>query len=1277
MSKPIESFGIEQLPVAGKKRADMSANSSHGVDNFADVLQKNLMRVKLWLWMQNNHPEEAGVLCDQKKMDTALGLMNKGDDSLGSRDEAWEEVKKSLGIRDSVKKSVQEMSLTEVVKTTLNDEASDKWSAELILVAKLEKSEKIDKAELDKIDGFLKTALKEYGPEGLREVTSGAGLEAVEDKIRHAMAIAEIKVMQAQKDVVGDKTALTKYGDVIGDSGEKRLLQPRVRKSKKRDQLEEEIETYTKFAELAMDQEKLGLATESDLREGFVSSNNLRQKVDQMVNRKVSGADKEKLYQMLTTSQRVYQDALLEKLIAKYEKAGRTWTSREVESGLEQVLREKKSRWSSKVEMPKLDELEVELERKMQTIRAKRKIPVAAGAASREQTSWEPSNEEFETEQRKARIEKEIADVMGPSQEGFNIFKDPHFFQDLARGDEGIEEIVKRAKPKDVVRFKDFLNKMRKSKEVGMLRERSAGEYFPGERLTGSRDNNAAWLSEINRLKEEKRFGEAASLMLEYITRIGIQESSQDWEFALIKRNFSDAIATASPDFKEAFDLNMQLGYLPNMNSQNLEKYYATAEQIFGKGKQELTTGETSLFSGNRVTTAEGKSVVFSMRTMKALLRNPRHMLRILKADPNTTDSTLQNIMLEELYGKGAHIGVRTVDGKKLSCLALPGVAEEDWKQLNEIEVGIQFAEIWAGGFNGWEKDGKKLKLSEMLQRNQWIMKNGLGLQWYSGEWKQLMAAKSYQDAVLQAAPKSLLTAEMAKAAYQGNFENIRPPLMRAAETITSVLGPMPIYKLDNIVIQNVQDKLEERAGVDRGKGKKIGEMIAAMYRQERVEDVGGEKLSFFSRLRDPRTSRLAFNTLSELDDGVVDVLVEKLDDMDIKKIPTREELKSYYTDFVALEAGSLSIINDPDGKRLGNIRYFGQMYKGTWQEVQELKMSSMKATWDSLGEKELTGLIEMNEGFTGELDSEGKIVDFDARFKRSGVVDVSLMKEYLLKNMWQEAMQDPTHTKHGDDWEQYFVKYSQARDKFLATFYKEFATIQGAKKHFIELDESLAQFLPPMQRRNITSLIGHDLNRATSYQSALAPLEIPLTTSRQHKHHWWEFGKSDHTMRGTSEIIWDKWTDSDGKAYYAYDKYGCRTYQKEQYVGNWAAKEQGDDSWRPHDFEDIGQKLQENGLLDERSKHLWLERVMSQKKEGRALVGMLGKRLGMSQEAIEKMGDAFGGLSTKGWLVLSKIFLFDDPKYALFSFMHEVSGLSSKTVESILGFDLMGGGKR
>lgn len=1296
-------------------------NGHKSITGAVEAMVKNLRKIKVWAWLVENNEDASQILSDQDALDKALNEMT--DDEM-SESSVRGRVLKAIGLKDKAEVEVENKSLRNIVGADDKDEMFsidhdfktkdiDEWLKELA------KEDTPDKELIDKLDKRMKLVFEKYGPKNLEGVTDGRALAELDDRLEYLRTLKNIRLAGSQSKLTGGKTSVGNiYEKDIKDVSRNSMW--RIRTSTSKSTKLEALVAKTREESLEiLTRDGLKKLSGEDLIKRLSHVNELRDNIVHMLGSNTSIESADRLRSMLRTIQTQYEMTLADKLYDTWKLGNRSgeWSNDVARIGVKNYLENTRKTWSVRVEVDDKDSragfqrlingAEIESAKYVEKMRA-RGPKVNEKVADHNIAG--PSSEQFLEMKKFKESELELNRILGANgyaEMNYNLFEDNKFWEDLASGDEGMKRIVDRAKPKDEKAFKAILEKMRTGKEVGKF-EGLFGRSRYGVDANESVDGEPDFQTELKELMNNGRYGAAANLMLEYTTRVGIRETGQDLEFMMLRRNFLNKISKISPDFAAQFEMNQMLGYMPNLSSQKIEDFLGSYQRLHSKGNLDIIEGDNALMGGNQVE-YDGKKITFSVKTFAAILRNPRHMIRVLRAGPNTMDSTLQGIMLEEMYGRGARLEPVTVGRKRELFLALPGQEQSEWRSLKDIKVKMRFAELDTLGFNGWSKtdvekgkDGKGITLEEALNRNQWMLRDGMAMMWYSEEWKHVVAAKSYNVAVLGAAAKALLTSDIAKAAYQMHFANVAAPMAEVAEiTSGSILSGMSVYKAKDMVGKNIERNLLKDLGqkitdpleakIMRERYESIGKIFVNMHVRSRDVRIAGETKQFMSRIRMNDMARLAFNDLSEESDEVLQLLTNRFEDMGIKGMPTKNELLEYYRRWKSGGGkGNLpKAILKSDGKtesrsELMTVAYFGQEYDALWREVNELKMSGdMRKTWDGLSMEELNVLWKMNDKVTGK-PSEHHLIVLDGETQNQAL---KRSKEQFLGELYIGAFVDRTSTNNGDDHDQYALKYAPAKYEALKPLYQLVAA-RGTVADFEAFIDQIQLFMEPEERLNTIALLGNRLNAATSGQR-LSPLRIPLTTSRRHQkeHPSWKFWeKKDHKMRGAGEIEWIKHTDLNGNTFIATTVNGDRAYEEEYYggkgliggvvdSGNWSKNELDIDLWKPVDFEMISANLGVRMQLDRHSVHIMAEKMLGTAKDVEHVFGKFLDKTNMSSESKHNLIHTITGLTSKGKLLALKLFLFNDPKYAMWTLMHEFTGFTGKAFEQVFGFSVGGGG--
>ena len=1275
----------EEIAAAeGQPGAPSPASRTEGTGTVID-LEHTLNRLKVWMLLGRTNPEVANLLLNRDNVEAAAEALSMKDSAHKQRKEAL----KALGLHEQAEREVvdNKLPMEEVLGFGRGRGGENKrrfeamWEVEIggykKTVEEWLEYYKTHTAEarqenVEQLRNAIERVKDGFGIERLKFVSLDAEkLSEVEDGIAGLKAKKDFYLATEQKETSGGKTAVAVNfaEEVVKEDG---VLQVRDA-SKGPNNLGEVVKRVREAAATTQEMDELAKLSEADLMGRFKDVNQLLVHIQALRGSELSYGETKRLKHILISLQTQYQEQLANKIADQWIKDNKSDDWQEVKyQAVEKAINKRRGWFSARVDLEGSNEKEnyenllKEASNQARVAAEKlQKAPYRTGQQKPYPDITGVSDANGRSLVKAAQLEDELQEIMGESR--YNMFDDKDFWNDLQAGDEGVRRIAERARDQGVVdqtRFENMIHQLKKKIEGGGGKRARYG--MPG----GSEmDDIPEIITDLHKYMTLGEWGAAANAMLEYTTRVGMQENTNDLQFMYVRRNFMEKISKVSPDFAEQFGRNQQMGYLPGVFAQKPEDFYGVQGKVFAKGNTDLFFGPNAFMSGNVVEMPDGKKMVISTKSFVAALRSERNILRILRAEPNTMDSTLQNILLEEMFGEGTKLGV--VDGPNGEDLMTVTFADGTTKLMSEIKIKMQFAEVGKRGYKGWRPAlDEEIDLEKMLNRNQWMLRNGLNFMWYSEMWMDTM--KSYQKDVMGNAPKALVTAASAIADYKASFENVAPPFLDLVQKIGDMLGPMERYKAADMVGKNVADRLtdaliagdgDEAGRKDkRERYEKVGKLFEKIFVRKTKASLNGTQVDLNNRIRSREMARYAFNDFAETGAETVGIVRKRLIDLGMfpADVPSESELIKMYQDWKIANAAGIgesqnnawNKLFDQTGLRkedkeawIGKQNYMGQEYAAVWEELTELKMSGERALWSSLSADEFKVLATINNEVTGGFGTELTKDTFFGRF------DI-------------EAFMDRTGTKHGDDWEQFAMKYAPAKLEAMKLVYK-IAGLNGTAEDYDKLKQQLDLFMTPEEKRTILLALMDRQSIATRGEW-LAPYEVAEIERNEH---------GEHKNRSSFEIKWVKYTDSTGKTFFARTADGTRAYHKTQFRGNYARKVLDKDWWRPHDFEVLLEKWRGDGLLDKHTAHHMAEKLLGTKRSVDYLVDNAAKGMGIDPKNLKGFKEFLtkGTTTLKLWAI--KLFLFDDPKYALWTLFEEFMGFGGKSFEHITGV-AMGGGK-
>jgi hypothetical protein len=245
------------------------------------------------------------------------------------------------------------------------------------------------------------------------------------------------------------------------------------------------------------------------------------------------------------------------------------------------------------------------------------------------------------------------------------------------------------------------------------------------------------------------------------------------------------------------------------------EKFGEIASQVMAKSSVDLgLSPEKAFMMGVHVTIA-GRELNISTAMYKDLLRSEKNSMKLLDADINTTDSTLEGILVEHIWGKGARIERENNAAGEFvrEVLVKPDGTKIDTGSADNL-VKMEFSDIDINSKSYGKLDGnpKEVTIRQMLNRTHWMLQDAQQYWWYGREWEKYLA--NYPKEQMESAPKGLAAAGRMWGAYKSEFEQVART-MQEPLILGAMLQPNEVYKINDAIATNVREQIIARAEKD------------------------------------------------------------------------------------------------------------------------------------------------------------------------------------------------------------------------------------------------------------------------------------------------------------------------------------------------------------------------------------------------------------------------------------------------------------------------------
>ncbi len=758
------------------------------------------------------------------------------------------------------------------------------------------------------------------------------------------------------------------------------------------------------------------------------------------------------------------------------------------------------------------------------------------------------------------------------------------------------------------------LDKMRLA---GVVIDQRAVEFVEGARasLVIDHDGFGEISLDLTRLLTNGDYAEGINITMEFISRVGLKEASSDWKLAVILRQLNDQISRANPDLKEGFEARQQLRFLPNINSIMPEKFGEIAAQVMAKPSIDLgLSPEMSFMMGTQVTLVNGEKLNVSTAMFKDLLRSEKNSMKLLDANINTTDSTLENIFIEHVWGKGAKI---SEDKKKI---ILPGGGEV----LMDSKVKMEFFDIDVRSKNFGKPNGKPIEVTvrQMLNRTHWMLQDAQQYWWYGREWEKYLA--NYSKEQMESSPKGLAAAGRMWGAYKSEFEQVSRTMHDVA-MLGAMLQPNEVYKINDAIKMNVRERIinaaekdprwESDPGWRRDKAdlaEKTGELFVKLMSnrvemsadsdsfefildtisREEMRLIGNEiDVNNFTEVWQITRERFIDLGMSELDipdERLAKVIVERWDGERDKTKITDEETRFW-------------------GKQVEEIRAIIEMRKFSAEDMAVINRLNLNNLQD------LAPLFETQELVHGRKVVATNMKDLFKELEFSTIVN------------WAKSNQ-------GDDPFQIGAKYYQnslEAGKYLV----KIVNLMGTNEDMAKLHELMSSYVPAPELRKFEIILNHRLLLSRTNQ--IIPYEVVAQKKGAESPNAFDF----ITM-----------VDSRKRKWQVRGRHGERGVVKTMYSGNFGWKEKRMWGWRDSDVEQRTRYLNAIGYLTKDKAEYMYEQAAGVGRE----VKWLFHKLGLTSPTAKRIEHFIAHWGSKAKGLLKKHPLFDDPIWAFWSIANE-----------------------
>lgn len=323
-----------------------------------------------------------------------------------------------------------------------------------------------------------------------------------------------------------------------------------------------------------------------------------------------------------------------------------------------------------------------------------------------------------------------------------------------------------------------------------------------GERFTGVQ-KELVCLS-----KEAHKTGNYAPYMIKlqaYIDRVGLRETSSDFQFAIVMRQAKDEISHLNADAGGKFDLWQEAQFVPSITSVDEETFYKIIPKLVTQARMQYELEDKySNWLAMQVDGHDGKKAL-SVASFHQLLQREDVANRVLSAKVNGNDGLILQLWAEHVWGEGVTIVPDAKNSNLVSHVVLANGERIDKINVNYFLMDSQ-SQVDT-------KHPEEMNVREFLDQSMWMAHYAEKLWWYSGEWEPFF--RDFPGERASQANKRLLSIGAAFRDYGLEYGKFNAGFVNEAKAGV-LLQDFRTYKAKDVIVANVRHllydtKLESR----------------------------------------------------------------------------------------------------------------------------------------------------------------------------------------------------------------------------------------------------------------------------------------------------------------------------------------------------------------------------------------------------------------------------------------------------------------------------------
>lgn len=349
-------------------------------------------------------------------------------------------------------------------------------------------------------------------------------------------------------------------------------------------------------------------------------------------------------------------------------------------------------------------------------------------------------------------------------------------------------------------------------------------------------------MPELNELLRNKHYSAFMVKLEAYIDRVGLRETSSDWQFAIMLRRAKERLSHFNSDLGGKFDLWQEGQFIPGITDVDEETFIKMIPKVLHAGR--LNYELNTKYSNWVAMQAEigDQKVNISTASIMQMMESEEVGRRILDAQINGNEGVMYQLLVEHMFGPDARLVVDTIpDGLREgeTLFSVVRVVNEKVKTIVGVndKLKINYFSVKEGSSD--INFSEEMNIKDILEQSSSMANYAKKMWWWAGDWERFVA--DFDNDHLSQANKRLMSIGAAMRDYGLEYGKFRP-IFEELVKLGVMLPPYSVYKKSDMVVKNIVHTFVDGGIGDSTRGGDVGKaMVKLAFRSVKMSESGNE----------------------------------------------------------------------------------------------------------------------------------------------------------------------------------------------------------------------------------------------------------------------------------------------------------------------------------------------------------------------------------------------------------------------------------------------------